>query len=103
MVVEDGMSIEHEVGRYAKMVLQHNRWGKEHGRSLFVTEERRDGFFDAMEKLGGHGRCLEVDDVDVKDLLELGRVVIEKSALETLLEEHQSDLESNVRVTAPTV
>lgn len=91
------MEIEYEASRYADRILKYNGWGKENGRSLFVTEERRDNLFTAMEGLGKQGRCLEVDEVDCKDLLELGRVIIERSALQTILEEHQSDLLSSIR------
>ena len=42
--------------------------------------------------MGRHARALEADYVDVKDLLELGRVVIEREALEMFFLEHESDL-----------
>ncbi|KAG7120039.1 hypothetical protein HYQ44_004535 [Verticillium longisporum] len=51
-----------------------------------------------MVDAGMHGRCLEVGDVDVKDLLEEGRVVIERAALRELLESHQSDLVSKILI-----
>lgn len=45
-----------------------------------------------MERVGEDGRMLEVSDVDVKDLLGMGRIVIEQKALNAMLKEHVSDL-----------
>ena len=57
-----------------------------------------------VESCGEHGRMLTLEDVDVKNLLEMGRVVIELSALNTLLKWHSSDLVQPVRiVAAPTL
>lgn len=36
-------------------------------------------------------------DVDVKDLLELGRIIIEKRALDSILNSHQTDLVGSAR------
>jgi len=68
-------------------------WGKEFGRTLFVTSQKRDVLYEALENAGEDGRALVVDDVDVKDLLEDGRVVVEREALDEILARHQSDLE----------
>lgn len=46
----------------------------------------------AMSQIGEHGVFKDLGDVDVKDLLETGRVIIEKKALDTLLFAHSSDL-----------
>ncbi|KAH9829205.1 Ribosomal protein L4/L1 family [Teratosphaeria destructans] len=80
--------------RYVRDLLRHNHFGRPDGRTLFVTRERRDQFFTVLEgeNMDRQARALEVSDVDVKDLLELGRVVIERPALEWLLAQHQSDL-----------
>ena len=85
---------EHSAERYVRDMLRHNRMGHADGRTLFVTMERREGLFGALEgeKMGREARALVVDDVDVKDLLELGRVVVEQDALELLFAEHESDL-----------
>jgi hypothetical protein len=42
----------------------------------------------AMGQVGEHGVFKDLEDVDVKDLLETGRVIIEKKALDTLLFAH---------------
>ncbi|EMC98452.1 hypothetical protein BAUCODRAFT_67531 [Baudoinia panamericana UAMH 10762] len=93
---------EDSLERYTRDLLRHNRFGHADGRTLFVTLERREGLFRALEgeRMGREARALEVWDVDVKDLLELGRVVVEREALEWVLEEHQEDLAPGVRLGA---
>ena len=44
------------------------------------------------ENMGREAKVREVREVDVKDLLSLGRVVMERKALDKILREHQSDL-----------
>jgi large subunit ribosomal protein L4 len=51
-----------------------------------------------MDIAGESGRALELEDVDVKDLLETGRIVIERSALREMIKQHSSDLISRVVV-----
>jgi large subunit ribosomal protein L4 len=91
--LEDGF-----VRRYARQVLESLEWGRAGGRTLFVTGDRRPNLFTSLEVAGEEGRALEVDDVDVKDLLETGRVVVERSALREMIERHQSDLVSRIFV-----
>jgi large subunit ribosomal protein L4 len=79
--------------KQAKQLVGTHGWGKEFGRTLFVTAAKREVLFEAMGCAGDEGRALVVADVDVKDLLEEGRVVIEREALDEMLESHQSDLE----------
>jgi large subunit ribosomal protein L4 len=85
---------EGSLERYMKDLLAWQNMGRAGGRTLFVTAERRHNLFDALEgeNMGRHARALEADYVDVKDMLELGRVVIERDALEMLLLEHETDL-----------
>lgn len=80
--------------RYMRDLLTWQNMGNGGGRTLFVTSERRDNLFDSLEgeKMGRHARALEVEFVDVKDMLEMGRVVIERDALEELFLDHESDL-----------
>ncbi|KAM0269654.1 hypothetical protein ACHAQH_009674 [Verticillium albo-atrum] len=84
--------------KWVEQVLAANSWGRADGRTLFVTADKRPLLFDSMADAGMHGRCLEVGEVDVKDLLEEGRVVIERAALRELLESHQSDLVSKILI-----
>ncbi|OBT55746.1 hypothetical protein VE04_03837 [Pseudogymnoascus sp. 24MN13] len=89
---KDGFDLEYARASYLKKVFAHNGFGAAEGRSLVVTTEERENLFWAFEHAGEEGpRVLDVE-VDVKDLLEMGRVIIEKSALDNLLRDHQSDL-----------
>ncbi|OJJ51024.1 hypothetical protein ASPZODRAFT_308920 [Penicilliopsis zonata CBS 506.65] len=71
-----------------------NRWGREFGRSTLITDRRDDDLFAAVEEVGEHARILDRDDVDVKDLLETGRLIVEKQALDRILAHHSKDLNS---------
>ncbi|OLN84953.1 54S ribosomal protein yml6, mitochondrial [Colletotrichum chlorophyti] len=82
--------------KWMLQVLEANQWGKAHGRTLFITDGKKEKLWETMEVAGDQGRCLEVEDVDVKDLLEEGRVVVERAALKEMLEAHQSDLVSKI-------
>ncbi|RYP07062.1 hypothetical protein DL764_002753 [Monosporascus ibericus] len=84
--------------RWAREVLDHNEWGRQAGRSTFITAGRRQGLFTALETVPRYGAALDVDDVDIKDLLETGRVVVERAALKEMISRHQSDLVTSVFV-----
>ena len=79
-------------GRLLANIFEGNGWGKGDGRSLLVTENHRERLFREMVEVGEHGLVKDIYDVDVKDLLETGRIVIEKEALDALLFAHASDL-----------
>ncbi|KAF2397907.1 ribosomal protein L4 [Trichodelitschia bisporula] len=87
---------------YVRKVLGRIGLGHEGGRSMFVTMERRDTLFDVLggkekgrhgRKGGRDGRAVTVKDVDVKNLLQMKRVVVEEKALNWLLRRHQSDVQ----------
>lgn len=84
--------------RQAKQLMAAHGWGKEAGRTLFVTSTPRNVLFEAVGQAGEDGRALEVSDVDVKDLLTEGRVVVEREALRQMIAEHQSDLVTQIAV-----
>lgn len=74
-----------------------NKWGKGHGRSLLVTDSHRmspetERLFETMLMMGEHGDAKDLEDVDVKDLLSAGRVIIDKEALNIVLATHSADL-----------
>lgn len=96
-LVKGGLRDDYLRGQ-AKQLMEAHGWGRSFGRTLFVTESPRDVLFEAMTLAGEDGRALEASDVDVKDLLTEGRVVIERAALRRLIEEHQSDLVTQVAV-----
>ena len=87
--------------RFLRDVLRTNRMGYGDGRTLFVTLEERENLRTALagDKMGKEGRVVDVSDIDVKDLLELGRVVMEKAALFELLRRHQRDVLPDLRLT----
>jgi large subunit ribosomal protein L4 len=70
-------------------------WGNDHGRSFLVikeTENEKRLAKTLNEECGEHGRARLANDVDVKNLLEMGRLVIEQGALKELFKWYQSDL-----------
>ncbi|KAK3703457.1 54S ribosomal protein yml6, mitochondrial [Vermiconidia calcicola] len=113
IVLEGQPSIPEEIHqdsreRWMRDLLRHHRMGHADGRTLFVTRYRSDSLWESLrgQKVYGVGqrkvkdtvgdsrdaRALTVEEVDVKDLLELGRVVVERGALERMLRGHESDL-----------
>jgi large subunit ribosomal protein L4 len=96
IICEDGMDIEHPEPGFIKQIFQYNRWGNEYGRSLVITKDYRENLFEALGNAGEDGRAQTEDDVDVKDLLGMGRIIIEKTALDKILREHQRDLVKKV-------
>jgi large subunit ribosomal protein L4 len=78
-------------------ILDAHSWGRRFGRTTFVTMDKRQDLWDSLAQTGEQeARALELEDVDVKDLLETGRIVIERSALREMILAHQSDLVSNI-------
>ncbi|KAK3062000.1 hypothetical protein LTS18_005018 [Coniosporium uncinatum] len=92
VVVEDGADIEQPDKHLARQIFTRHGWGTQDKRSLLITKALRPNIFEALEAVGKEGKALEVDDVDVKDLLSLGRLVIERGALDRMFIEHQSDI-----------
>lgn len=84
--------------KYMRGVLGALRLGRADGRTLFVTGDRRDRLYEAMEQVPTEGRALDLPDVDIKDLLETGKVVMERSVLREMIEQHQSDLVTRIVV-----
>jgi len=88
---------------WLKQIFEGNGWGNASGRSLLVSRWRgksNNALFLGMERVGEDGRMLEVSDVDVKDLLGMGRIVIEQKALNAMLKEHVSDLVPGISAAA---
>ncbi|KAA8652656.1 mitochondrial 54S ribosomal protein uL4m [Aspergillus tanneri] len=73
-----------------------NSWGREFGRSTLITDRLDEELFDKVRQVGEHAKILNRQDVDVKDLLETGRLIIEKQALDRILAQHSRDLTSKV-------
>ncbi|KAL2865189.1 mitochondrial 54S ribosomal protein uL4m [Aspergillus lucknowensis] len=77
-----------------KQIFKVNRWGREFGRSTLITNRIHEQLFDAVSEVGEHAKILSRDDVDVKDLLETGRLIVEKTALDRILAQHSRDLKT---------
>ncbi len=91
--LEDGF-----VSKYVSELMAGLQWDKNHGRTTFITGDRRPNLFTGLDIAGENGRALELEQVDVKDLLETGRIVIERSALREMIKDHSSDLKTRVVV-----
>ena len=96
IIVNNKFDIEMNEPRWIKQIMERNHWGNADGRSLIVTRDVRPNLFQALANAGEHGRVKLEKDVDVKDLLELGRIIIEKKALDSILQHHSSDLNRTV-------
>ncbi|KAL1619815.1 54S ribosomal protein yml6, mitochondrial [Diplodia seriata] len=93
LVVDDAAELESDSPKYLAAVFEANGWGNAAGRSLVITEDERMRLWTALKSAGRHGAAKTWREVDVKNLLEMGRLIVEKSALDLILEHHQSDLQ----------
>lgn len=96
IIVNNGVDIEMDEPRWIKKIMERNHWGHADGRSLIVTRDMVPNLFKALEGSKGDGRVRTEADVDVKNLLEFGRIVIEERALDSILRNHSSDLNRTV-------
>lgn len=96
IIVKTKGDIEMKESRWMKKIMERNHWGNADGRSLIVTQKRLPNLFMALDDCGEDGRVRKEADVDVKNLLEFGRIIIEKRALDSILREHSSDLNRTV-------
>jgi large subunit ribosomal protein L4 len=77
-----------------KNIFESNSWGKGFGRSTLITRRKYDKLSELTGKSTEHVKLLDITTVDVKDLLETGRLIMEKSALDKILRDHSTDLKS---------
>ena len=103
IVVQKVEDLEMESTWLVENIMESNGWGKKDGKSLLVTRRVMPKLFAALNgaKDGQpgalqHGMVKDEADVDVKDLLEMGRIVIEKRSLDSILKQHSSDLNRTV-------
>jgi large subunit ribosomal protein L4 len=59
-----------------------------------ITDKVHEHLFDTVDEVSAHAKILDRSDVDVKDLLETGRLIVEKTALDRILYHHSRDLRS---------
>ncbi|KAE8349698.1 ribosomal protein L4 domain-containing protein [Aspergillus coremiiformis] len=69
-----------------------NNWGNEFGRSTLITDRPNELLIAGVQALAKHIKVRHRGDLDVKDLLETGRLIIEKQALDRILAHHSRDL-----------
>jgi large subunit ribosomal protein L4 len=93
IIVDNQMSMpEGATPWFFKQFFQTHQWGRGHGRSTLITDIVDDDLFTAIDDVNEHAKILDREDVDVKDLLETGRLIIERKALDKILREHSKDL-----------
>jgi large subunit ribosomal protein L4 len=73
-----------------------NSWGKGNGRCTLITHSKDSALFKAVNQVNQHARIMDQTDVDVKDLLMTGKLIIEKQALDKILRGHSRDLVKSV-------
>ncbi|KAF2462052.1 ribosomal protein L4 domain-containing protein [Lineolata rhizophorae] len=89
-------------GAFVRNVFSTNGWGRAAGRSLVITMEKRPNLFSGLQAAPRMGEAYTWNDVDVKDLLSMGRLIIEKEALDKILKRHQSDLTKTYKIVTTT-
>ncbi|KAL4984356.1 ribosomal protein L4 domain-containing protein [Aspergillus falconensis] len=93
IIIDNAIDIpEDATPHLIKEIFKVNRWGREFGRSTLITNIMHEGLFDTVRSVGEDAKILDRRDVDVKDLLETGRLIVEKRALDRILKEHSRDL-----------
>jgi large subunit ribosomal protein L4 len=90
MVIETPSELEEASPMVLKFVLDRHGLGRECGKSLFITHNEREDLAGAFAELPREGLTLPWWDVDVKDLLGMGKIVIEKNALQAFLKAHRT-------------
>ncbi|KAF2030404.1 ribosomal protein L4 [Setomelanomma holmii] len=92
IIVDNAMEIESPSARLLKDIFKYHEKLRGRGRSLLVTLEERPLLEEALYQMDRAEQTLTWEEVDVKDLLGLSRVIIERSALRKILLTHQEDL-----------
>ena len=96
IIVNNEADIEMNEPRWIKKIMERNHWGNADGRSLIVTRDLLPNLFEALDGCKEDGRVRTEADVDVKNLLAFGRIIIDKEALDSILRKHSSDLNRTV-------
>ncbi|KAL8745546.1 MAG: hypothetical protein Q9190_002337 [Brigantiaea leucoxantha] len=100
IVLENNFDLEMDEPRWLAQIMKWNHLGHKNGGCVVVTRKWRENLFQAFEARNPgdlkQGMIKTEEDVDVKDLLKLGKLMIEKRSLDSLLKEHSSDLDRTV-------
>lgn len=99
-IIDNDISIPQDASPHLiHRIFENNYWRKRGtGGATLITERADEKLFSTVHEAGGRAKILSRDDVDVKDLLETGRLVIEKRALDRILSAHSKDLKKKVAV-----
>lgn len=92
IIVDNAMEIESPSTRLLQDIFKHHEKLRGKGRSLLVTLEERPLLEQALVEMDRGEQTLTWEEIDVKNLLELSRVIIERDALHNILLSHQEDL-----------
>lgn len=92
IIVDNALELESPSPSLLRLVFDRNKWGQRYGQSLLVTLQERPLLARAMDEAPKEGWTAPWHQVDIKDMLKQGRVVIEKPALKNILLSHQEDL-----------
>lgn len=101
IVLENKMTLPEQcTARWLNNFFINNGWGKGNSRTLVVRSpllpesletgveaEAEARLLEGVAQIGEHVKLRSTDEVDVKDLLSCGRVIIEKDALDSILSE----------------
>jgi large subunit ribosomal protein L4 len=98
IIVDNAIEIESPSQRLLQHIFDLHDRERGRGRSLFVTDDTRPLLVQALKRMDRERQALTWEEVDVKDLLELTRIVIERSALHKIFREHSEDLPSQQRL-----
>lgn len=92
IIVDNAMEIESPSTRLLSDIFKHHEKLRGKGRSLMVTLEERPLLEQALAEMDRGEQTLTWEEVDVKNLLELSRVIIERDALHNILLSHEEDI-----------
>lgn len=92
IVVDNAIEIESPSALLLDDIFRHHEKLRGKGRSLLVTLEERPLLEEALAEMDRMEQARTWEEVDVKNLLELSRVIIERDALHNILLSHQEDL-----------
>ncbi|KAL5113998.1 54S ribosomal protein yml6, mitochondrial [Pleosporales sp. CAS-2024a] len=92
IIVDNDMEIESPSVRLLGDIFKYHEKLRGRGRNRIITLEERPLLEHALEQMGRGGQALTWDEVDVKDLLDMSRVIIERKALHNILISHQEDI-----------
>lgn len=92
VIVDNALEIEAPSSSLLQYIFKKNKWGQRDGRSVLVTLEDRPLLAKALAETPKEGWTCTWEDVDVKDLLSTGRIVIERKALQNIFLSHQEDI-----------